>query len=54
VVNVIRFIRDYDYEADLDTVADYFQLEPEDVAAAISFHASHFDWLHPRVLEAER
>jgi hypothetical protein len=54
VADVIRFIRDYDYEADIDDVARHFKLEPDDVAAAISFHDRNFDWLHHLVLEGGR
>jgi hypothetical protein len=53
VVNVIRFIADRDYGADLDEVAGHFDLSPEEVAAAISFHACNYEWLQPLVESAK-
>jgi hypothetical protein len=52
VVDVIRFIRDHDYRFDLDVVGEHFGITPLEVAAAISFHASHFDRLQPLVFAA--
>jgi hypothetical protein len=54
VVDVIRFIRDHDYRVDLEVVAEHLGIKPLEVAAAISFHASNFDWLEPLVVAGAR